>query len=50
MFDIHTVLIDLLCNENLMKRDNLVFGRDDFSQLGPVLLLADNDVYYEVNT
>jgi hypothetical protein len=48
MFDIHTVLIDLLCNENLMKRDNLVFGRDDFSQLGPVLV--DDDVYDDVNT
>jgi hypothetical protein len=48
MFDIRTVLIDLLCNENLMKRDNLVFGTGVFSQLDHVL--ANNDVYDDVNT
>jgi hypothetical protein len=48
MFDVRTVLIDLLCNENLMKRENLVFGTGDFSQLGHVL--DNNDVYNEVNT
>jgi hypothetical protein len=25
-FDIRTILVDLLCNKGLMKRDNLVFG------------------------
>lgn len=48
MFDVRTVMIDLLCNENLMTRDNLVFGTDDFSQLDPAL--ANNDVYDDVNT
>jgi hypothetical protein len=49
MFDVRTVLIDLLCNENLMKRENLVFGTEDFSLLDPDVL-ANNDVYDDVNT
>ena len=49
VFDIRTVLVDLLlCNEDLIKRENLVFGNSNFTDIDAGI--ANNNVYDDVNT
>jgi hypothetical protein len=48
VFDIQTILVDLLCNEDLIKREHLVFGENDFTDIDDGL--TNPDVYDDVNT
>jgi hypothetical protein len=48
IFDIRTVLVDLLCNEDLVKRDNLVFRGNDFSDVDQAE--SDDNPYNDVNS
>lgn len=48
VFDIQTILVDLLCNEDLIKREHLVFGENDFTDIDDGL--TNSDVYDDVNT
>jgi hypothetical protein len=47
-FDIRTLLVQLLCNEDLMKRENLVFGDSNFTDVDAGIPL-DNE-YNDVNS
>jgi hypothetical protein len=48
IFDIRTILVDLLCNEDLMQRENLVFGDSDFTDVNAGV--PNNDEYDDVNS
>jgi hypothetical protein len=48
IFDIRTVLVDLLCNEDLVKRENLVFRSNDFSEVDQAV--SDDNPYDDVNS
>jgi hypothetical protein len=49
VFDVCPIIVDLLCNEDLIKRDNLVFGDNDFTN-HDAGVLCDTDVYDNVNS
>jgi hypothetical protein len=49
VFDVCPIIVDLLCNEDLIVRDNLVFGHDDFTD-HDAGLVGNTDVYDDVNT
>jgi hypothetical protein len=49
VFDVHPIIVELLCNEDLIVRDNLVFGDDDFMACNTGLV-GNMDVYDDVNT
>jgi hypothetical protein len=48
LFDIRTILVDLLCNEDLIQRENLVFGDRDFTDVNAGV--PNNDEYDDVNS
>jgi hypothetical protein len=48
IYDIQTVLVDLLCNEDLVKRENFVFRNNDFSEVDQAV--SDDNPYDDVNS
>ena len=46
IFDIRTILVDLLCNEDLIKREHLVFGDRNLTEVEHV----NHHVYEDVNS
>jgi hypothetical protein len=48
VFDARPILVELLCNEDLIKRDNLVYNDNDFLHLDEGMGEHD-DVYDNMN-
>jgi hypothetical protein len=49
VFDVHSVIVELLCNEDLIKRENLVYKENDFTYLDEKVG-GDTNVYGDVNS